>query len=232
MEEHVPVVRGAGVDAGDREFKRAGINDAGQGEVVADLQAAFFRGETPDDGGVAVFEPGLVFGLGDVEVRAKDRQLLRIDGELSKLHLLVPFELAAEPGEGGDGFDARNPLDDLPLARGQKIGDGDFAADDDTQCGPDVLGRDRHLAQGDLKGDEQEQADGDAQDGERRAPLVAQGVFGDEARGGHGADCRFRIADCRLGRREHAVFREAARMAVSSPASWWRGVRRFGSTSP
>src|SRR6185295_1831564 len=119
----------------------------------------FLRGKTADEGGVAVAEPGLVFGFGDMKIGAEDGQLLWIDGELGELHLFVPFELAAEPGERRNGLDPWNPLDDLPLARGQKIGNGDFTADDDAQRGPNILRRDRHLAQGDLEDDEQEQAD-------------------------------------------------------------------------
>ena len=95
-------VFGAVEDADDGEVEVEGVDDALQGELVADLEA-FILGElAADDDAVEAGAEGveLVGGYGQLGINVEEDAW--VDGELGKAALFLVAVFAAVPGEGRD----------------------------------------------------------------------------------------------------------------------------------
>ncbi len=185
MKHHHAVVRRAGENPGDLEFQRTGINRARQRETIAHLEFIFIRRHLADDGGRFFRLIRGELGVGEFQIGEDATGFFGVHAELRERHRALVLELAAEPGERRDAFDAGNFFDDAALTRGQGIGERNLVARADAEFRPGTFHRQRQFAQRHLQRHQQKQARRDARHGKQRAPLIADRVLEDERRKRH-----------------------------------------------
>ena len=190
VKPHDAVVNRALIHADDGKLHAAWINAAEKRELLPDVHFLLFESIAPDDAGGAVFDPRFVLILRDADFTEDFSELARVHRELRPHERLVFLEFSAEPCERHDGFDSGDFFDDGKLARGKRIGEGQFVADGDAERGAAVVGRLGQLTQNDHERDEQKHADGDAEHAEQQSAFVAKRVADEEAGDRHGETLR------------------------------------------
>ena len=176
-------------------------------DVVADFPAEAVGDRPAGDGALAVFQPGLLLRLGQLEFLVDRQELLGLDGNLREEVLGVLVD-AAEPAVVGDDVDAGHGLEPALVRFRQRHDQADLVDQDQAIHAGQVdaereRGADRHQQS------EQDERDEHGEQREDRADLLAPQAAPQQRKEFHA--CTTSSISCPFSRCSVRLARSAAR---------------------